>query len=320
MKLPGDVGFRFIHQNEYFSPGAPLRPLLRAVYTHRPDFNIKEYDFVMDRNNLIKLFRFIYGGSGPPIVGNASPPEEPKSPQTPPISPSSSPPGGTGSWRDRHPASAGEGLRGRSLRGNTGLGYNSDRGRGSSAGRGRGGGRYVRGVWSPNFQYKPPPPQDTRIDVDIMGGEDGTGKSSMLMSRWDTHSSEMVAAEDFKGWGYQFMAAFTKFGDAGEDAVMDGGEAQSHHRVISYEFGGYKFLVRYHADAVQESLGELRWWAEKNRKEQLALKKVAEAVEKTKGRYASSRSPGKRADDWLEKEFAEGLSKMNLNGIRATSK
>lgn len=368
-----DTGFRFIHQNDYFSPGTPLRPLLRAVYTHQPDINIKEFDFILDRNNLIKLFKFVRGdpavqyhivsSASPGSSGSGSPPRDTASSSIPPTGPGSgsgrgrgsyspseepgnSPTGGDAgrgrgnppaqSWRDRHPPSTGWGLRGRGFHGGAGLGYNPDRGRGGGYGsdrgrgygpgrggygsdRGRGGGRYIQGVWSPNWNtmFEPRPPQESRIDVDIMGGENG-GKSSMLLTRWDACASEIVKAGDFRGWGYQFLAAFTKFGDAGEDAVMDGGEAQSYHRIISYNFGGYKFMVRYHTDAVEESLGELRWWAEKNRKEQLALKKAAgESMEKDTN---SQSSLGKKADDWLEKEFVEGLSKLNFNSIRVTSR
>lgn len=131
----------------------------------------------------------------------------------------------------------------------------------------------------------------------------------------------MVHVGEFRGWGYQFLDAYTRFGEAGEDAVMDGGELQSHHRVITYDFGGKKFLVRFHGDAVQESLGEFRWWAEKHRKgrkeQEAAAAKVGNVKEKDNN---SQSSPRKKADDWLEKEFVEGLSKLTLNNINTTSK
>lgn len=130
----------------------------------------------------------------------------------------------------------------------------------------------------------------------------------------------MVHAGQFKGWGYQFLDAYTRFGEAGEDAVMDGGELQSHHRVITYDFGGKKFLVRFHGDAVQESLGEFRWWAEKHRKGRKEQGVAAAKVGDLKKDGKNQSSPGKKADDWLEKEFMEGLSKLTLNDISATSK
>lgn len=315
-----------IHQNEYFSPGTPLRPLLRAVYTHRPDYDVKVVDFITDRNSLLKLFKFIrgeiksedpftptvstsYGDGGrgrgrgrrsPDSSGSSGSPTSPGSPSS----------GSSGSsWRDRYPASSGAGLRGRGFRG--GLGYDSSHGMRGGQNR------------SPNYKpfnaYAPPPEKETRIDIDIMGNEDGNGKSCMLLSRWETHSSEIVSHGEFRGWGYQFLDNFTKFGDAGEDAIMDGGELQSHHRVVSYDLGGFKFLVRYHGDAVTESLGEFRWWAEKNRKTKDAFKKVGEVVENVR-RDSIGQSPGKKADDWLEKEFVEGLSKLTLNRVKTTSK
>lgn len=307
-KLPSDIGFRFIHQNEYFSPGTPLRPLLRAVHTHQPDFNFKEIDFITDRNSLIKLFKFARGDSNVLMDVFASPqhasPINTATPPTPPTSPTSSaPPQNRGSWRDRHPPSYGGGLRGRvpSRGGTAGLG---------SRGRGRNDGRYIRGEWSPNY-FAPRVIQETRIDVDLVN-------NSLLLSRWETNSSEMVRAGEFRGWGYQFLDAYTRFGEAGEDAVMDGGELQSHHRVITYDFGGKKFLVRFHGDAVKESLGEFRWWAEKHRKGR--KEQEAAAAKAGKKGINSQSSPRKKADDWLEKEFAEGLSKLTLNNISATSK
>lgn len=292
-----------------------MRPLLRAVHTHRPDFNVNEVDFITDRNSLIKLFKFARGDSGTqfdtvagPPVSPTSPPRNTAAPLTPPTSPTSltnnrglgSPPN-EGSWRDRHPPSRGGGLRGRVSRG------------GSTAGpRGRGDGRYIRGQWSPNYRFEPRAVQETRIDVDLVN-------NSLLLSRWETHSSEMIHAGEFKGWGYQFLDAYTRFGEAGEDAVMDGGELQSHHRVITYDFGGKKFLVRFHGDAVQEGLGEFRWWAEKHRKGRREQETAATSDVKGKDGKSQS-SPGKKADDWLEKEFVEGLSKLTLNNISATSK
>ena len=61
MKIEPDSGFRFVDQNNYFSPKAPLLPVLRAVDAHSPEFDFKSVDFITDRNNLIKLFKFVSG-------------------------------------------------------------------------------------------------------------------------------------------------------------------------------------------------------------------------------------------------------------------
>lgn len=251
------------------------------------------------------MFKFVRGDSGVLLDIVTPSPTTPNrntaAPPTPPTSPK------LGSWRDRHPPSSGDGLHGRVHRGSSaGLGYQGT--------RGRGGGRYIRGQWSPNYQFEPRAVQEIRIDVDLIN-------NSLLLSRWETHSSEMVHEGEHKGWGYQFLDKFTRFGEAGEDAVMDGGELQSHHRVIAYDLGGKKFLVRFHGDAVEESLGEFRWWAEKHRKGRKEQDAVAAKVGGVKENDGNSQSsPGKKADDWLEKEFAEGLSKLTLNNISATSK
>ncbi|RPB17216.1 hypothetical protein P167DRAFT_121724 [Morchella conica CCBAS932] len=220
IKLPPDTGFRMIHQNEYFSPGTPLRPLLRAVYTHRPDYDIRGVDVVTDRSSLLKLFKFVRGEVKPPPA-----------PTTP-----------------THTGRGGGGYRGRG-----GLptppGSPASRGRGAGLGYRGGGGRGGRTQHQP---FNMDPPKEARIDVDIMGGGGGT-RASMLLSRWETNSSEVIPEGQFRGWGFQFLNRFTRFGDAGEEAVMDEGELQSHHRVVEYEMGGMRFLVRYHGDAITQS-------------------------------------------------------------------
>ncbi|KAI5841457.1 hypothetical protein DFP73DRAFT_586330 [Morchella snyderi] len=356
--LPPDTGFRMIHQNEYFSPGTPLRPMLRAVYTHRPDYEIRGVDVVTDRSSLLKLFKFVRGEV-------KEPPRPPRTTTTPTRGGQGAYPGRGGlltpptspSWRDRHLEAGGGGMRGRGA----GLGY---RGGGGSLGGG------VRRIGHQRMSMNPD--REVRIDVDMMGGGGADGaRASMLLSRWETHSAEVVPEGRFMGWGYQFLNRFTRFGDAGEEAVMDDGELQSHHRVVEYVMGGMRFLVRYHGDAITQSLAEFRFWAERERVEMRRRERKAAAVaaaaaaerkagaagaaaaaerekrEKREKRERKERerekaerekeakakgegevavaarrktmSPqAKKADDWLEKEFIEGLSKLTLGRVKTT--
>lgn len=313
-----------IHQNEYFSPGTPLRPLLRAVYTHCPDYDIRGVDVVTDRSSLLKLFKFVRGEVKPPPTTTTT------------THTHYTPRGGGGEgggYRGRGglPTPPGSPSRGRGA----GLGYRGGGGWGGF--RREGGGRQMRNM---------DPPKEGRIDVDIMGGSGGT-RPSMLLSRWETQSSEVVPEGQFMGWGYQFLNRFTRFGDAGEEAVMDEGELQSHHRVVEYEMGGMRFLVRYHGDAITQSLAEFRFWAEKERAA-MRRRERAKGREQSKAEAAAVRekrekavrekelkgegepepeparrksaSPQSKADDWLEKEFIEGLSKLTLNRVKTTGK
>ena len=62
-KLEPDSGARYVDQNAARNPKSPLEPLFRAVYAHKPDFDIREIDVVTDRNNVRKLLRFIQASS-----------------------------------------------------------------------------------------------------------------------------------------------------------------------------------------------------------------------------------------------------------------
>jgi len=61
LALKPDSGSRYIDQNADRMPYSPLEPLLRAVQTHRPDFDLSELDFVCDRRPLRLVYGFITG-------------------------------------------------------------------------------------------------------------------------------------------------------------------------------------------------------------------------------------------------------------------
>lgn len=59
--LNPDTGIYYIDQNAYRWPTSPLEPAFRALFTLHPTFDLNSIDFVTDRNNLRKLFRFACG-------------------------------------------------------------------------------------------------------------------------------------------------------------------------------------------------------------------------------------------------------------------
>ncbi|KAL7276036.1 hypothetical protein RUND412_000980 [Rhizina undulata] len=57
-----DQGFHFIDQNDFQCPEAPLEPIFRAIFALQPEFDVRDLDIVTDRNNLMKLFKFVSAG------------------------------------------------------------------------------------------------------------------------------------------------------------------------------------------------------------------------------------------------------------------
>ncbi|KAG1805868.1 hypothetical protein EV424DRAFT_1578108 [Suillus variegatus] len=63
-RVPADSGTRFVDQNAfYMRKMSPLIPLFAAIDDMNPSFNLKQFDFVTDRNNLRKLLRWASGSS-----------------------------------------------------------------------------------------------------------------------------------------------------------------------------------------------------------------------------------------------------------------
>jgi hypothetical protein len=75
--LKPDSGTRYVDQNADRMPCSPLEPLLRAVQTHRPGFDLSELDIVCDRRPLRLLHGFMVGDQeafqfGVEAVGNTT--------------------------------------------------------------------------------------------------------------------------------------------------------------------------------------------------------------------------------------------------------
>ena len=73
--LKPDTGTRYIDQNADRMPNAPFEPLIRAIQTHRPEFDFSKVDIVTDRRSLRQLYAFINGDGksfefGVEAVGN----------------------------------------------------------------------------------------------------------------------------------------------------------------------------------------------------------------------------------------------------------
>lgn len=65
-------------------------------------------------------------------------------------------------------------------------------------------------------------------------------KNTALFSRQETATSEYIESHQFRGYGHEFEKANTT------SQIRD---STGHHRIISYHFGGLKFVVRYETDA-----------------------------------------------------------------------
>lgn len=75
--LKPDSGTRYVDQNADRMPFSPLEPLLRAVETHRPGFDLSELDIVCDRRSLRLLHGFMVGNPeafqfGVEAIGNTT--------------------------------------------------------------------------------------------------------------------------------------------------------------------------------------------------------------------------------------------------------
>jgi hypothetical protein len=63
-RIKRDAGKYLMDPNRHVFPKCPLEPLLRALVTTQPDFNMKDIDLVTDRRNLRLLLAFVGGQKG----------------------------------------------------------------------------------------------------------------------------------------------------------------------------------------------------------------------------------------------------------------
>ncbi|KAI6106598.1 hypothetical protein EV401DRAFT_2077827 [Pisolithus croceorrhizus] len=79
-----------------------------------------------------------------------------------------------------------------------------------------------------------------RIDVDLLG-------KTCLLTRCEETLTDTI--KEFRGYGHEYVLAATKPRRGSEEEI-------SHHRIISYDFGGLKILLRSAVDAYAEPSSE----------------------------------------------------------------
>lgn len=72
--------------------------------------------------------------------------------------------------------------------------------------------------------------------------------NTAIFCRAETETHTFIGPHEFKGYGHEFEKAFTKTQVPG---------SSGHHRIISYNLGGLKFIVRYETDAYFEEVSKL---------------------------------------------------------------
>jgi len=65
----------------------------------------------------------------------------------------------------------------------------------------------------------------------------------VFLHREETLTQEFIGPDDFKGYGHEFEKAYTK---------NEISRSTGHHRVVSYRFGGLRFIVRHETDGCVE--------------------------------------------------------------------
>ncbi|KAI1641087.1 hypothetical protein F4809DRAFT_658924 [Biscogniauxia mediterranea] len=68
-------------------------------------------------------------------------------------------------------------------------------------------------------------------------------ESTVIFSRDETATQEVIRPHEFRGFGHEFEKAYT---------TCEMSDSTGHHRISSYHFGGLSFIVRYEADAYVE--------------------------------------------------------------------
>jgi hypothetical protein len=66
-------------------------------------------------------------------------------------------------------------------------------------------------------------------------------EGTLFLTRWEANSVRIITGSLNSGYGYEFEKAFLKFEE-------DLGDSSTHHRILEYEIGGMKWVVRYEAD------------------------------------------------------------------------
>ncbi|KAF8855691.1 hypothetical protein BDZ45DRAFT_654934, partial [Acephala macrosclerotiorum] len=76
--------------------------------------------------------------------------------------------------------------------------------------------------------------EDWRIEVELV-------KETLFLTRWEKNWVQIITGSFNSGYGHEFENAFLKFEEGLEDS-------STHHRIVEYEIGGMKWVVRFEAD------------------------------------------------------------------------
>ena len=76
--------------------------------------------------------------------------------------------------------------------------------------------------------------RDFEIAVEIVN-------NTALFTRLERCTSEVIGGQEFRGYGHEFEKEFTKYPSSVKGST-------SHHRIVSYSFGGLNIVVRFEAD------------------------------------------------------------------------
>ncbi|KGO70399.1 hypothetical protein PITC_015120 [Penicillium italicum] len=76
-----------------------------------------------------------------------------------------------------------------------------------------------------------------------------TRSNTAIFCRAETETHAFIGPRDFRGYGHEFEKAFTTTQVSG---------STGHHRIISYNLGDMKFIVRYETDAYVEKASNLK--------------------------------------------------------------
>ena len=71
------------------------------------------------------------------------------------------------------------------------------------------------------------------IDIEVIG-------DTLVLNRNDPETHTVIGPAEFRGFGHEFEKAYT---------TRNINDSTGHHRIISYCFGGLKFIIRYETDA-----------------------------------------------------------------------
>ncbi|RAL13381.1 uncharacterized protein BO97DRAFT_413376 [Aspergillus homomorphus CBS 101889] len=89
------------------------------------------------------------------------------------------------------------------------------------------------------LSFVSPPLSKNRQEPWVISAELVKNTNTVIFCRWETKTSEVIGPHEYKGFGHEFGKAFTT------EQVLG---STGHHRVISYQLGPLKLMVRHETD------------------------------------------------------------------------